>query len=139
VNRLIEIALAEYGIKEFVGNEDNPEVLKYFNSIGVKGLRDEDAWCSAFMNWLAVQESLPRSNALNARSWLKIGTPVDKPEMGDVVIFWRESAEGWKGHVGLFISRVDNLIYCLGGNQNNMVSISGYDANRLLGYRKLSV
>jgi len=136
---ILNIALTQYGIKEITGKQDNPEVLKYFNEIGFDGasLKDETAWCSAFVNWVALKAKVERSGKLNARSWLTIGLEVQCPEMGDVVVLWRESPESWKGHVGIFIRKTENWIYVLGGNQNNQVKISAYPANRLLAYRRL--
>ncbi|MEX6627565.1 TIGR02594 family protein [Tenacibaculum salmonis] len=136
---IIEIALGQIGIKEITGKKDNPEVLKYFNDIGFNGakLKDETAWCSAFVNWVAKEANLQRTGRLNARSWLKVGEEVTIPEKGDVVIFWRESKQSWKGHVAFFIRETENFIYVLGGNQSNQVKISAYPKNRLLGYRRL--
>jgi len=136
---IVNIALNEYGIKEISGSQDNPEVLKYFNDIGFDGakLKDETSWCSAFANWVAKEANLAYSKKLNARSWLQVGTEVTTPEIGDVVIFWRESKTSWKGHVGFFIRETTNWIYILGGNQNNQVKISAYQKNRLLGYRRV--
>lgn len=136
---LINIALTQYGIKEITGKQDNPEVLKYFNEIGFNGsvLKDETSWCSAFANWVALKAKVERTNKLNARSWLHVGLEVTAPEMGDVVIFWRESKESWKGHVGFFIRATENWIYVLGGNQSNQVKISAYPKNRLLAYRRI--
>ncbi|MCI2229579.1 TIGR02594 family protein [Polaribacter sp. MSW13] len=137
--KIINIALSQVGIKEVSGTQDNPEVLKYFNELGFDGaaLKDETAWCSAFVNWVAKEANLQYSKKLNARSWLEVGTEVTKPEKGDVVVFWRDSKKSWKGHVAFFIRETQNWIYVLGGNQNNQVKISAYPKNRLLGYRRL--
>lgn len=138
-SKIVNIALSQIGVKEILGQKDNPEVLKYFNEIGYEGnkLKDETSWCSAFMNWVALKAGVNRSNELTARSWLNIGSSVAKPEMGDVVVFWRESPKSWKGHVGIFIRESDGFVWVLGGNQNNQVNISSYKSNRVLGYRKL--
>lgn len=136
---ILNKALSQYGIKEIVGDQDNHEVLKYFDIMGFDGkkLKDETSWCSAIVNWVAIECGCKASFKLTARSWLKIGQKVSKPLMGDVVVFWRESRESWKGHVGFFIREDDQFIYCLGGNQGNEVNISKYPKNRLLGYRRL--
>ena len=138
-SEIISIALDEIGIKEVAGKKDNPEVLKYFNDIGFDGakLKDETAWCSAFVNWVAQEANLNGTGKLNARSWLNVGTEVTIPEKGDVVVFWREKKQSWKGHVAFFIRETESFIYVLGGNQNNQVKISAYPKNRLLGYRRL--
>lgn len=138
--KILELALKQIGIKEIAGKTDNPEVLKYFNEIGYDGtkLKDETAWCSAFVNWIAKKAGLPYTGKLNARSWLKVGKKVLNPKMGDVVVFWRESPSSWKGHVAFFVRETKNYVYVLGGNQNNQVKISAYPKKRLLQYRRLT-
>lgn len=138
-NILLNNALSQIGVKEYVGNEDNPEVLKYFNEIGFDGskLKDETAWCSAFVNWVAKVSGCEYSGKLNARSWLEYGEQVVNPQVGDIVILWRESKYTWKGHVGFFIRESNDHIYILGGNQQNEVNILPYKKSRLLQYRRL--
>lgn len=136
------IALAEARQTEIKGTQDNPRILQYFEDIGFEAakLKDETSWCSAFINWVCLQVDLPRSNKLTARSWLKVGHEVkkDQQEIGDVVIFWRDSPNSWKGHVAFYLREDDKWIYCLGGNQSNTVKISAYPKSRLLGYRRLT-
>ncbi len=136
----IELALSQVGIKEIVGLNDNPEILKYFDDIGFDGsaLKDETAWCSAFANWVCFKSNLPMSGKLNARSWLTVGAPLDDgcpPETGNIVVLWRGSKTDWRGHVGFFVANRNGFIYILGGNQNNQVKISAYPEHRLLEYR----
>ena len=137
----IELALSQVGIKEIIGLGDNPEILKYFDELGFDGsaLKDETAWCSAFVNWVCKKSGLDYSEKLNARSWLDVGCDVDKDDekVGDVVVFWRVSKSDWRGHVGFFISNRNGVIYTLGGNQGNQVCIRAYNENRLLQYRRL--
>lgn len=140
MSKLLEIALSQYGVTEILGPESNPTIVQYSQDIGFGGVIDDQlAWCSVFINWVAVKAGLRRSGALNARSWLTVGKKITDPEPGDVVIFWRSSPDSWKGHVGIFISYSEDkkFIYCLGGNQSNQVNIKPYRANRLLGYRCL--
>ena len=142
-HHLITIAIQELGIQEIEGSDSNPRILKYAEEAGFPDYTDDDiAWCSLFMNWVAHKGRMKKSGKLNARSWLNsnLGLTVDeKPEPGDIVIYWRESPRSWKGHVGIFLGYSKDLtrIYTLGGNQNNRVSISAYTANRLLGFRRL--
>jgi uncharacterized protein (TIGR02594 family) len=136
----IELALSQYGVKEIVGKEDNPEVLKYFKNLGFDSsvLKDETAWCAAFANWVLRESGLPFSGKLNARSFLEVGEKVVEPSLGDLVIFWRESPDSWKGHVAFYINDDDNYIYVLGGNQSNQVCIKPYAKRRLLTYIRLN-
>ncbi len=137
--KTIELALTQIGTKEIPGRYDNPEITKYFDEIGYDGtkLKDETAWCSAFANWVCKNAGLPYTSKLNARSWLNVGERVFSPEIGDVVVFWREDPQSWKGHVAFFVRETLDYIYVLGGNQNNQVKISAYPKHRLLEYRRL--
>lgn len=127
------------GIREVPGKVSNALVLAMLQLDSTWPQDDEVPWCSAFVNYLAWMMRLPRSKRLNARSWLGVGTPVDEPEVGDVVVFWRGDPEGAQGHVGLFAGWGENRekVLVLGGNQNNEVNISAYPASRLLGFRRL--
>jgi len=143
--KLLNTALSQIGTKETVGKLHNPEVLKYFVDIGHSWVKDDEtAWCSAFVNWVVYetnskyQTDFPKSDKLNARSWLNVGHKVSKPEIGDIVVLWRSSRTSWKGHVGIFVRETPNWIYILGGNQGNKVSIQAYRKNRLLEYRRLT-
>lgn len=141
LSKILEIALSQYGIAEIPGREHNPEVLKYFDATDYEGaswITDETAWCSAFANWVAMMAGMERTGALNARSWLKIGEVVHDPIPGDVVVFWRESPDSWKGHVGFYINETKDGIWVLGGNQGNRVTIHAYPKKRLLKFIRLS-
>lgn len=131
--------LQEYGTQEIPGQAHNPEVLKYFTDLGLSEdlIKDETAWCSALMNWAARQAGYEESGKPDARSWLKVGTPVDRPQLGDIVILWRENINSWKGHVAIYVGEDEKYIFCLGGNQNNTVNVKPYPKERLLGYRRL--
>ena len=142
MSQLINIALSQYGVTEIIGKEHNPIVLNYFKEIGHRWVTtDETAWCSAFVNWVALKGNVERCHKLTARSWLQVGTKINQPKLNDVVIFWRHKKSSWKGHVGFFIGYTEDKkhIYVLGGNQNNQVNIKKYPAYRLLGFRRLEI
>ncbi len=130
--------LKMYGLKEIVGPEHNEEIVEFFKEIGFDWVKDDEtAWCSASLNYFCKKLGYERSGKLDARSWLKVGTKIDTPQIGDVIVLWRNSPQAWEGHVGLYISEDNGLIYILGGNQSNMLNISLYNKNRVLGYRRL--
>ena len=104
-------------------------------------------WCAAFVNMVLLENNLPQSSTVSsyplmARSFLEWGTPVDKPEKGDILVFERGNS-GWQGHVAFYVSTdiVDGEKYytVLGGNQNNSVSIEKYSASKLLSIRRLDL
>ena len=141
MEQLLKIAFGELGTEEFPGDKQNPEVLKYASETGISGVTtDEIAWCSTFVNWVAMKAGLQYTKKANARSWLNAGVKVTEPEPGDVVVFWRESPESWKGHVAIFLgfSADRKRVYCLGGNQGNRVSVSAYRINTVLSYQRLA-
>ena len=72
-----------YGLKEIKGEENNPIIMSFFLAMGklwVQG--DETAWCSAFINYLAIVCGYEHSGELNARSWLNVGYSINKPVPG---------------------------------------------------------
>lgn len=75
-----------------------------------------------------------------ARSFLDYGEKTTTPVQGDIVIF-RRGNNGWQGHVGFFVSVKEvngiQMISVLGGNQDDMVTISNYPSSRVLGFRKV--
>jgi uncharacterized protein (TIGR02594 family) len=135
---LLHEAFQYYGLEEITGEQHNPQILDFFEEIGENWVQtDETAWCSAFINYLCKRNYYERSGKLTARSWLDVGVELDEPELGCIVVLWRESKVSWKGHVGFYINHDDRYIYILGGNQDSSVCIKRYPKNRLLGYRKL--
>jgi uncharacterized protein (TIGR02594 family) len=139
MSSLLNVALCEYGVKEILGKEDNPRVLAYFKEIGINdnAIKDETAWCSAFINWCAFKSDMESSGKLNARSWLEVGRKIIEPMLGDIVVFWREAPTSWKGHVAIFISEDKFNVFVLGGNQSGSVCIKKYPKTQVLGYRRL--
>jgi len=138
---LLKIAFNELGTEAIAGDRHNPEILKYSKESGISGIEsDEVPWCSIFVNWVAKKAGVQYSGKANARSWLNVGMKVSSPEPGDLVVFWRGNPESWEGHVGFFLgySSDKSRIYCLGGNQGNRVSISGYRTDTVLSFQRLA-
>jgi len=98
------------------------------------------AWCAAFVNAVLGASGHEGTGALNARSFLDFGTETKNPQRGDVAVFWRESPDSWKGHVGFYAGETtkngQRYIRVLGGNQDDSVSEKLYPASRLLSVRR---
>ncbi|MCD4724283.1 MAG: TIGR02594 family protein [Bacteroidales bacterium] len=141
MDKLLKIAVAQLGQKEITGPADNPNIVNYAKEAGFDWVDDDETpWCSIFVNWVAKKAGLNGSGKANARSWLQVGANVNSaPEPGDVVIFWRGSKDSWQGHVGFFLgySKKSDRVYCLGGNQGNQVSVTAYNIDKVLGFRRL--
>lgn len=137
------------GIREIADDENHPLVMWWLSLCfdGKLDVPDSTPWCSAFVNGIAWELRLPRSKSAMARSWLKVGKPIDirDAEVGnDVVVLWRGSPDGPSGHVGFFAGlELDaegkpDRVLILGGNQGDAVSVENFPANRLLGVRRLA-
>ena len=135
------------GLKEVAGKMSNAHVLAMLQLDSKWVTDDEVAWCSACVNYVAWLLRLPRSKSLAARSWLKVGTPIDlfaaQPGF-DVVILKRGEGEqpgadviDAPGHVGFFAGLTSEKVYLLGGNQGDEVNVSEYPISRVLGVRRL--
>jgi uncharacterized protein (TIGR02594 family) len=133
--QILKIALAEIGFRGITGPKTNKQILKYFSELGIAWVKDDDtAWCSAFVNWVLMKAKIKGTGLLNARSFLNWGKKTDTPQMGDIVVLWRESIKSWKGHCGFYICDRGDTIMILGGNQDNSVSIKAYDKKMVLAY-----
>jgi len=75
-------------------------------------------------------EALP-TNPLGARKWNSFGKKTS-PRLGAVMVFWRESRNGWKGHVGFYWAEDADAYHILGGNQANSVCVTRISKDRLL-------
>lgn len=131
------IALQQYGLKETPGAADNEIIIRMAAECGFKDYKHDDiAWCSLFMNWVCMKANKPRSNGLNARSWVSVGSPVTIPVLGDLIVLSRPP-ETWTGHIGIFISEDETNYYLLAGNQNDMVNITPFKKDRLVAARRV--
>lgn len=136
---LVKEALKTFAITEIGGAKDNPEIMRMADELGITGAypHDETAWCGlAMAAWVKRAGGVVAQGFLSARAWLAWGVKVENPETLDLVVFWRNSRDSWEGHVGMFIARMGDYIYVLGGNQDNKVCITTYPASRVLGYRR---
>lgn len=141
--KLVAAALQYIGIKEIKGVANNPVIMDMAKGLGVANIytSDEVAWCAVFINHLIritgkppVELNGEKANLLRARWLANWGKPVErgKEKLGDLIILKRDGG----GHCCLFIAKTDkNTFLGLGGNQNNSVSFSEFDCNRIIASR----
>lgn len=140
MNEAIQKAASAWlGLEEWPGAKHNPDVVAMFAKAGHAGVKDDETpWCAAFVGAVLAECGVMGTGALNARSYLNWGEPVEleaaKP--GDVVIFSRGDPKGWQGHVAFYQSHDEARVAVLGGNQGNAVSVAQYSRARLLGVRR---
>ena len=136
---MIKEAVKYYGLKEIPGVQHNDQILKFFKETGNGKIRtDEDAWCSVFVSFCAKQNGFDFNKKATAKSWMEVGKEVKNPLPGDVVIFWRDDKNSWKGHAAIYIGKDEaGNIICIGGNQDDEVNIGYYSSERVVGFRRL--
>lgn len=135
-------AAREYiGLEEYPGARHNSTIVEFAAATGNGWVKDDETpWCASFVGAVLAQIGIQGTGRLNARSYMNWGNAVDLNDamMGDVVVFWRGSRDGWQGHVGFYAGQQGDNVLVLGGNQGNAVSIAPYAKNRLLGVRRLN-
>lgn len=139
----IAVASKFLGLEEIQGPKNNP-LIQWAFSLCEFGLDTPDSvpWCSAFAQIPSFVLGLPRSKSAAARSWLKVGTPVELKDAlrgNDVVVLGRGSNPA-QGHVGFFagFAAEAGKVLILGGNQSDQVSIDVFAADRIVGIRRLA-
>lgn len=138
MNKAYELAQQDLGTWEWADGH-NPKVVQYFADVGHSWVKDDEtAWCAAFVGAMIERSGGNSTRKLNARSYLEWGEPVELADAqeGDIVVFSRGDPNGWQGHVGFFVKRVDTHIEVLGGNQSNQVNKQRYPVSRLLSIRR---
>ncbi len=133
------LALRKKGLHE---GQDNAELRAFLASDGpTLGDPAQLPWCGDFVETciaVSLPDALIPNNPYLARNWQEFGQTVN-PCFGSVLVFWRVSRSGTKGHVGFYYSEDDANFHVLGGNQKNSVSVTSISKDRLLGARLPSV
>ena len=132
----LQRAFLEMNVKEIKGSKHNPRILQYhkFTSLGASD--DETPWCSSFVNFVTIKCGVDGTNSAAARSWEQWGNLLKKPLPGCIAVFARGLNPKF-GHVAFYLYETKKYIYCLGGNQENAVTISTFPKSRLICYRRV--
>jgi uncharacterized protein (TIGR02594 family) len=135
-------AASQLGVREVIGKKDNPQIVEYQRYSTIKNLfgwADSVPWCATFVCWVLEKVGMTSTNSASARSFENWGVSVRfDPLPGDIVVFWRDSLKSGKGHVTIFLAKVGDMLYCLGGNQSDSVNISTYGTSKLRDIRRSS-
>jgi len=130
----LDIAIQKKGLNE----KTNNAALRAFLKSDGKALGDPAVfpWCGDFVETCIAltqpKEILP-ANPYLARNWMKFGQET-KPRLGAIAVFER-GTNGIDGHVTFVVGKGPGVLYCLGGNQSNGVSVTPIKTDRLLGCR----
>jgi uncharacterized protein (TIGR02594 family) len=122
------------GTREKPGRGSNPEILDWATDEGIPYDSDDIPWCGLFVAHCVGstldRERLP-TNPLGARAWGRFGIQT-RPTPGAIMVFWRESRQSSKGHVGFYAGEDDTAYRILGGNQSDRVSLAWVAKSRFL-------
>ncbi|WCA60280.1 TIGR02594 family protein [Agrobacterium tumefaciens] len=122
------------GITEIPGPKSNPAIMSWAKVLGgwiASWYQDDDTpWCGLFIGNV-IAATLPRepllANPLGALNWKKFGME-GRIARGAILVFERKGG----GHVGIYVGEDRTHYHVLGGNQNNAVSITRIEKNRLV-------
>jgi uncharacterized protein (TIGR02594 family) len=127
------IARDEMGVAEVPGTGSNPRISEYHATTHGGPETDSVPWCSSFVNFCITQAGLTGTQSKMARSWMTWGRDAGAFVPGCIVVLQRGAAP--RGHVGFCVEAVGGIVALLGGNQGNAVTISSFDASRVLARR----
>ena len=123
--RHMAFAMGEMGQSEIDGSRDNPRIVEYFDATTLNATDDEVPWCAAFANFVLKSSGIAGTNSAMALSFKYWGRETKKPAYGDLVLF---SHGNGRGHVGFYVGTSKGRVSVLGGNQNDSVNITQFDA-----------
>ncbi len=86
-------------------------------------------WMAAVISHCLPDEVLP-TNPAGSINWKDWGLSC-KPQYGAILVFWRGSPNGWKGHIAFYVGEDATCYHVLGANQRDQVSVTRIKKNRL--------
>ncbi|OCC01851.1 hypothetical protein BA190_26935 [Labrys sp. WJW] len=118
-------ARKDLGLREAPGPKDNPDVVRMFAEAGHPEVKhDAVAWCAAAVGaWLA-RAGIKGTGSLWALDYAKWGQALPGPRLGAIAVKRRRGG----GHVTLVVGGAGDRVFCLGGNQDDAVTIASYPA-----------
>lgn len=123
--KMLDILLDESarGVKEIAGSESNPRIMEYLDTTTIQATDDITPWCSACINWVAMEAGYTGTDSAASASWRRWGNPLKTPKRGCVIGFVRKDGSG---HVGLYLSEDEHTYTILGGNQGDEIKVSRF-------------
>lgn len=121
---------------QMMGKNEHDPIMKEYLQKANPGLDPAvTPWCAGFVGSVLNASGMKGTGSLAARSYLKYGTPTDKPTNGDIVVLSRGN-DPTLGHVGFYAGTDQNgNVKVLGGNHNDQVGVGSYPASQVLGFR----
>lgn len=130
----MQMAIMEVGVQEWAGAADNPRILEYLKSCGIGGglLRDETAWCAAFVNWCVLRSGYRPQGSAKVSDWWGWGRPVAATYGAICILQPLTVDQASSGHIGFLHAQDATNVWLLSGNSQNQVRISAYPKTKLI-------
>lgn len=120
------------GQKEIPGPRTNALIQKWWALIRAPFTDDETPWCAGFVGGCLEAVGLISTRSASSLSYLKYGVPLRDPVVGAIAVKRRVGG----GHVTFVVGKdPSGNLWCLGGNQNDSVSIALYPATTFEAFR----
>lgn len=129
----LDIARGYLGVREINGPKHNSTILRFFDDIRAGWFNDDETpWCAAFVGACVEAAGIRSTRSAAALSYLDFGLGLSRPAVGAIAVKKRKGG----GHVTFVVGK-DALgrLLCLGGNQNDAVTISPYPAPVFAAFR----
>lgn len=121
----IRVALGEIGtIEDTRPGKSNPRVQRYHELTRAGEALDDVAWCASFVGFCLEMAGVISTKSKAAISYGGWGDVCGIDRFGCVILFGKSDPDAkGTGHVGFSLGLSGGDIFCLGGNQNQRVSI----------------
>lgn len=132
----LAVSLSHLGLHEGVGAADNKELIADIQTVAADYQHDATPWCAGWVSFcLSKAGEKPSSQPLWALSYSDTrNQPVVKlegPAVGAIAVKTRNGG----GHVTFVAGRTrGGALACCGGNQNDEVNVSPYNASVFVGF-----
>ncbi len=95
-----------------------------------------DAWCAIWANAKLEQSGILGTRNPSSQSFREDPNFIElfRPAIGALVVYWRETKQSGKGHVGFYMGETKTQILTLGGNESDAVRKQFEPRARLWGY-----
>lgn len=131
------VAFRDLGKKEIKGSKHAEFILACARKVGLGWVRDDETpWCSTWVSGKLEFAGYPSTKSAWARSYhggWKQGLRLSEPVFGCIVVFERGPKSGHVGFV-VAIDRIAGVVWVLGGNQKDAVTIAPFPMRRVLGF-----
>ncbi len=124
----LEEAFKHIGLSEIPGKNHNPTIINWLVDLKAWWKDDEAAWCGTYVgHCLKTSGTTPPKNWYRAKEYANYGSPCNLDSIPFGAICVKSRVGG--GHVFFAVaeSRDGKIIYGLGGNQGNKVSIVSFN------------